>query len=291
MSSNISKKKRTNEVYIKYKATRTIVDRGEAKGSNLEYDSRDHGSGDIPGEEIIARNETDVDVINSIAKEYVEDLIISEYFYEDWMGSAKDNVVMTTEYDGLYSWTWDFEVVEDTYGCKMRCKGSVDIFNTEPDLLTAPKKTKVEPEGDSEGIEVQWTKPTTTNNMYLKYNLTREIKEFHQDCYTDCMDCEIEMVEEHYRSSLNQSVTGKKVIDGDAADVGIINGIAKRQVKKLIWEDLDEYWMDRDPDNYVVLSKGKDGLYRWTWDFCAEESSYECEMQCKGSVHIISKDK
>ena len=291
MSSNISKKKRTNEVYIKYKATRAIVDRGEAKGGDLEYDSRDDGSGDIPGEEIIARNEIDVDIINGIAKEYVEDLIIPEYFYEDWMGSAKDNVVMTTEYDGLYSWTWDFEVVEDTYGCKMRCKGSVDIFNTEPHLLTAPKKTKVvEPEGDSEGIEVQWTKPRTTNNMYLKYKLTHEIKEFHPDCYADCMDCEIEMVEEHYRSSLNQSVTGKKVIDGDAADVGIINGIAKRQVKKLIWKHLNEHWMEHYVEDNVVRSKGNDGFYKWTWDFCAI-GHYECEMRFRGSVDIISKDK
>ena len=138
----------------------------------------------------------------------------------------------------------------------------------------------------------------------LCFDMNRSIRTYGEVCYTDCRPSEMEDAEEHFDGELGYEQSGEKVIGYRLKEVDDINGKASNLVKKMFDEylgdmgDLDVREVDCTVESMKIEHQtpvvfkyivSETGFVRWQWRFVADEEEYGCNMECQGSIEIISK--
>ena len=138
----------------------------------------------------------------------------------------------------------------------------------------------------------------------LCFDMNRSIRTYGEVCYTDCRPSEMEDAEEHFDGELGYEQSGEKVIGYRLKEVDDINGKASNLVKKMFDEylgdmgDLDVREVDCNDEAMKIEYQTpvvfkhivrETGFVRWQWRFAANDEEYESNMECEGSIEIISK--
>lgn len=179
---------------------------------------------------------------------------------------------------GHLKWTWKFRASDmDSDSGLLECIGAIGV----------------QCESHSE----------TVDSHVIRYKMTRVVIAYGSDCYDDCRPCEIEEAEEHFDGEFEYNMSGEIVIGYGLSDVDEINNQALDSAKKLIDEDFSNMG-DVDiiqepckqlkfPHNKPVVFRkilstvGREGFYKWEWNFTADEKEYGCTLECKGSIDIV----